>query len=348
VTASVTYLLPIRRDETPAPRELTRYLRWMSDWAIVLVVDGSPPDIFAKHRREWGSFAIHEAPRPALRSLNGKAWGVRTGMQLVESEIVVIADDDVRYSSRSLAAAVDAMDDTDLLRPQNVFNPMPWHATWDTGRTLLNRALGTDHPGTLVIRRSVYAALGGYDGDVLFENLELVRTFRVAGARVVDRPDLYVERLPPTVERFWSQRVRQAYDDLAQPWRFARHLAVVPTVALLAQRPRQLLVAAAGVVTLAEIGRRRAGGRSVFGVQAGLLSLAWVLERGVCSWVALAWRLLRGGCPYAGSTFVRAATPVRELRLRVGAGNGPSGGNRPSGVRPVAERGESAPAASTE
>ena len=37
----------------------------------------------------------------------------------------------------------------DLVRPQNYFEPLPWHARWDTARTLLNRGLGRDYPGTL-------------------------------------------------------------------------------------------------------------------------------------------------------------------------------------------------------
>lgn len=337
MTRSVAYLLPIRRDDTPAPSELTTYLRWMSDRATLIVVDGSPAEIFDGHRSAWGPLGIHVPPDPALRSLNGKAWGVRTGMQLAEQEIVVIADDDVRYEETSLAAVLNAIEDADLVRPQNFFDPLPWHAAWDTGRMLLNRAFGVDHPGTLVVRRPTYVAVGGYNGDVLFENLELVRTFQAAGARVVDRPDLHVRRLPPTVPRFWSQRVRQAYDDLAEPTRMARHLAVLPAVAMLARRPHKLLLAAAGVLTIAEMGRRRAGGTRVFGASTSFLSVPWLLERSICSWIALALRLVGGGCPYAGSTIVRAATPVRELRSRLREAPGP-GVTRPSRVGSVAER----------
>jgi hypothetical protein len=112
--------------------------------------------------------------------------------------------------------------------------------------------------------------------------------------------------------------VRQAYDDLAEPSRLARHLAIIPTIALSARRPRRILAAAICVVAVAEAGRQKASGTRVFGVQASLLSVPWVLERGVCSWIALTWRM-RGGCPYGGSKILRAATTVRELRLRARA-----------------------------
>ncbi len=118
--------------------------------------------------------------------------------------------------------------EADLVRPQNYFDPLPWHARWDTARILCNRAFGSDFPGTLGVRSSFLRSIGGYDGDVLFENLELIRTVTAAGGRVIDAPDLFVRRRPPTVARFLEQRPRQAYDDWAQPLRFAvvpRHRA---------------------------------------------------------------------------------------------------------------------------
>ena len=90
----------------------------------------------------------------------------------------MIADDDVRYDEAALTAVHRLLGRADLVRPQNYFDPLPWHAWWDTGRTLLNRALGADYPGTLAVRRSTFLAMGGYDPDVLFENLELIRTVR--------------------------------------------------------------------------------------------------------------------------------------------------------------------------
>jgi hypothetical protein len=78
----------------------------------------------------------------------GKVAGVTTGVRRAGFEAVVIADDDVRYEHATLQRLVEYLDDHDLVRPQNFFDPLPWHARWDTARTLLNRAFGADYPGT--------------------------------------------------------------------------------------------------------------------------------------------------------------------------------------------------------
>jgi hypothetical protein len=246
-------------------------------------------------------------------SLNGKVAGVVTGVQAARWERVVVADDDVRYTPGTLLAVVEGLDVADLVRPQNFFTSLPWHARWDTGRALVNRSLGVDYPGTHAVRRSTFLAMGGYSGDVMFENLELARTVQAHGGRVLDLPGVFVPRRPPTSEHFWSQRVRQAYDSLAQPGRLVAELAVAPTVVAAAVRaPRALPVLAVAVVAAAERGRRRAGGATVYPATAALWSLPWVMERGVCSWLALGARV-GGGVRYGGHRIRRAATPTRSL-----------------------------------
>jgi Glycosyltransferase like family 2 len=308
------YVLPLRWSDDSGLAELTDYLRRLSRHAHVIVVDGSPPPLFAAHARAWEGIACHVPTDPDVSCANGKVTGVITGMRRATADHVVIADDDVRYEPDGLRAVVELLRDADLVRPQNHFDPLPWHARWDTARTLLNRGLGGDYPGTFGIRRATFAAMGGYDGDVLFENLELIRTVRAHGGTERRALDLYVRRLPPEARRFWSQRVRQAYDDLAQPLRMATFLAIGPAVsyALLRRRPGTVLAGAAATVALAELGRRRSGGNRVFPASASLIAPVWVAERALCSWVALAARCA-GGVPYAGSRLRVAAHSPRHL-----------------------------------
>jgi hypothetical protein len=305
--------------------ELAAYVRGLVPLVEVLVVDGSPPAVFEAHRVAFGPGVSHLPPDTAYHFGNGKVDGVLTGLPRCSHDAVVVADDDVRWDAISLARVAGLLAEVDVVRPQNYFDPRPWHARWDTARTLLNRAFGADWPGTLGISRSVLLAAGGYDGDAMFENLELVRTVRVAGGTVASPLDLYVRRLPPTTRQFVGQRVRQAYDDFAQPPRLVASLALLPLVAAaVRRRPWALPAAAAASIATAERGRRRAGGRAVFPPSCSLFAPLWVAERAVCSWLA-AWSRLRwGGIRYRGRVLPLAAHSERALRrqqrLRHGAG----------------------------
>lgn len=317
----VSYVLPIRAQGTEGLEELTAYLRALAAHAEVIVVDGSDPPVFAAHAAHWAPHVRHMRPHADLGFLSGKVDGVTTGVREASHERVVIADDDVRYDAAALERMRDELGRADLVRPQNHFRPLPWHARWDSARSLLNRGiLGADHPGTLGVRRSTFISAGGYDGDVLFENLELVRTIAAAGGRVATPPDLFVRRLPPTTAHFLSQRVRQAYDDFAEPARLATSLAVLPVLALAPRRRRVASAIALAAVALAERGRRRGGATAVFPASASLLAPAWVLERAVCSWLAVAARARRGGVRYGGVVVRRAANRPADIRRRLEAG----------------------------
>jgi hypothetical protein len=321
----LTYVLPLRRSVAPPPAEvddLAAYLSTIEPLAKVVVVDGSPPAVFELHGRAFRTAmrdVVHVQPDPDLVTPMGKVGGVLTGLRRADTENVVIADDDVRYSAVALRRMHHALQAADVVRPQNYFDPLPWHARWDTARSLLNRLTGGDWPGTVGVRRSRLLGAGGYDGAVMFENLELVRTVRAAGGKELVPLDLYVARRPPTARQFLAQRVRQAYDELARPPRFVAGLAVLPALGLAAATGHWpvLPTAALAIVVLAELGRRRAGGVHFFPVSATLLAPAWVLERGLCTWLALGSRLVFGGVPYRGTVLRQAATPERLLRRRL-------------------------------
>jgi hypothetical protein len=314
----ISFILPIKATTVQSAGELTTYLRWLAERADTIIVDGSPPSVFAEHAAAWGNIVRHVAPATDLATPMGKVGGVLTGVCLAQHERLIIADDDVRYDEASLRRVASALATSDVVRPQNYFAPLPWHARWDTGRILINRMTGGDWPGTIGVRRSVLRATGGYDGRAMFENLELVRTVHAAGGREALLLDTFVARRPSTTRHFWSQRLRQAYDELARPARLVTQLAVLPLAILGAMTIGALPIAAGAlaIVAVAEMGRRRAGGTRVFPMSASFLALAWVTERAIFSWLALASRLVLGGVPYRGTVLRHAATPVRVLMDR--------------------------------
>ncbi|MGN6201148.1 MAG: glycosyltransferase [Solirubrobacterales bacterium] len=315
----LSYVVPVRWRDGAQREEMAAYLARLAPLvAEVIVVDGSEPEVFAANAGVWGEQVRHVPPREGESWLMGKVSGVRTGVELASRERVVIADDDVRYEPEALRRAAALLDSHDLVRPQNYFDRLPWHARWDTARTLLNRSFGRDYPGTLAVRRSRMLAMGMYDGDVLFENLELMRTVRAHSGTIASPLDLYVARVPPSSDHFWGQRTRQAYDDFALPLRMALWLAVLPLLLLsaLKRRPVPVLGMATSAVAAAELGRRRAGGARFFPGTSSLLAPIWILERGVCAWLAVLQRLRFGGVRYGDSVIPVAAHSERQLRRR--------------------------------
>jgi hypothetical protein len=321
----VSYVLPLRWSEPGPIGELSAYLGSIAGTVDeIVVVDGSPAAVFEQHAVALAGIARHLPPHPDLDFQMGKVNGVVTGLREATGELLVLADDDVRYDRQSLTRTVELLGEADLVRPQNYFDELPWHARWDTARSLLNRVFTGDlafpvgdFPGTLAVRRSAMLATGGYDGDALFENLELMRTVRAAGGAVVTPLDLYVARKPPSTAHFRSQRVRQAYDDFAIPVRIGAFLAIGPLAARALWRSRldRLLAAALASIAVAEIGRRRSGGAERFPLTGALLAPVWIGERSLCAWLALGARL-RGGALYGGRRIARPATPLRRLRHR--------------------------------
>ena len=302
-----SYILPIKASEASGASELATYLTGLDDLQVI-VVDGSAPHIFEEHRKHLPSGCVHVPPAAEIFGTNGKTRGVLTGLRHAACEKIIVADDDVRHDRESLEYLVAALDSNDAVLPQNYFEPAPWHAVLDTARILLNRVTGGDWPGTIAFRKSRLPF--GYNADVLFENYEMVLTIARNGGRILRADGCYVKRRPPTVRHYLDQRIRQAYDEFARPHRLTLQLAILPLcLTLWALRLRPLLAGAAALsIAAAECGRRKYDGHRYFAALSALAAPLWLLERGICSWLAVYSRVRYGGIQYAGAMVEDAAT----------------------------------------
>ncbi|HVF55341.1 MAG TPA: hypothetical protein VM934_04275 [Pyrinomonadaceae bacterium] len=304
-----TYLLPIRRVQAKPEemRDFAQYFRMLARAGCeVLVVDGSPPEVFAGHDRAWRDVCRHVSVNPAYTYLNGKVNGVHTGVDLARSERIVLADDDIRYTSEDIARACDLLAHHEMVRPQNYLSPLPWWARMESARMLINRgALRTgDYPGTCAFRRSTCLRVGHYDGDVLFDNEEIVRHFLLQGADVCYALDFFVLKRPPTFHKWMEQRPRQAYEDFVMRAKTVLFMSLVPATLALALLVG--LLAALGFVAFVSVcamlvawrGRRRDGAHRFFPFHVILCAPVWVLERSLSVYWALYWRVTRGGYPF--------------------------------------------------
>ena len=115
---AISYVLPLRTSDNAPMEELGSYLKDLATIVEeVLVVDGSSPHALAAHQSRFGP-SVTVVP-PQQLTLMGKVGNVMTGVRLATYERVIVADDDVRYTAGQLARVAAALDEAEIVRPQN-------------------------------------------------------------------------------------------------------------------------------------------------------------------------------------------------------------------------------------
>jgi hypothetical protein len=304
-----TYILPIRRvhfNSTEIQR-LGDYFKLLRVAGCeVLVVDGSPSEVFEQHKRYWQDIVRHVAPDPKYTYLNGKVNGVQTGVDLASCERIILADDDIRYSAGNVKRMRHLLDRFEMVRPQNFIDPLPLWARLEAGRILINRGAlrAGDYPGTCGFRRSTMRLVGPYDGDVLFDNEEIVRHFAINGANINYALDFFILKRPPTLTKWLEQRPRQAYEDFVMRVKTVAFMCVLPATlaltVLLGARAAIFLLSAISFIAVLLSGRGLLRSRAYrfFPLSSPLYSPLWVFERSFSVYWALYWKLRFGGYPF--------------------------------------------------
>lgn len=301
-----TYLLPIRRAKFSAPEAaaLRDYFSTVVDAGCeLLVVDGSPENVFAAHDELWRDICRHERVDRGWGYLNDKVNGIHSGVQLASCEKIVLADDDIRYTADDVQRVCDLLEKFEVVRPQNFLRPLPWWARMEAARMLINRATlrTADYPGTCAFRRSTMLRVGHYDGDVLFDNEEIIRHFARSGATICYANDLFVQKHPPKFRKWLEQRPRQAYEDFPLRVKTAIFFAIAPSLmiaAILGKLMIALAVLITGSTALAVFGRVRGNASNYFPLSVCACAALWILERSISTYWALWWLITRGGYPF--------------------------------------------------
>lgn len=304
-----TYLLPIRRANFSAAEatELAHYFRALNDaGCAVLVVDGSPAPVFEQHAGSWRALCRHERVDRSFGYLNDKVNGIHTGVRLATTDKIILADDDIRYTPGEIDRVCELLDGYEVVRPQNFLSPLPWWGWMEAARMLINRATlrTADYPGTCAFHRHAMLRVGPYDGDVLFDNEEIIRHFARAGATINYAANLFVRKRPPAFRKWIEQRPRQAYEDFGLRTKTALFLSL-PLIAtwvgiVFGLRAWLIFLGAAAVaaIALAVTGRLRGDAARFFPWSVCLVAPFWIIERTVSTYWALYWHFAFGGYPF--------------------------------------------------
>lgn len=311
-----TVIVPIRRVgcDPLETKLLGNYFRsLLVAGCEVVVVDGSPPRVFEQHNLLWRGFTRHLRPDPKFQYLNGKVNGIHTGVELAQSEYIIVADDDIRYTTSNIERMCLLLHEYEVVRPQNYISPAPFWADLENARILINRGVLTtgDYPGTCGFRRSTMLRVGPYDGDVLFDNEEMIRHFAVQGASIKYALDFFILKRPPTLKKWLEQRPRQAYEDFGMRAKTLAFMSVLPALAVLVSlgslRATAIFAVAISLVAmlLCTKGLLRNKAFQVFPVSTPFYAPLWIVERSISVYWAVYWRLRFGGYPFGDKLLSR-------------------------------------------
>ncbi len=311
-----SYLLPFRRTcfSVEESAELLSYFETLARAGCeIVLIDGSPAKIFEQNALAFDGTCRHVRVDRRFGYLNDKVNGVHTGIELATCEKVILADDDIRYTPEVLRTLGDLLDDYEVVRPQNFLRPLPWWARLESARMLINRATlrAADYPGTCAFRRTTILEAGHYDGDVLFDNEEIIRHFAQHGCTIAYATDLFVKKRPPAFRKWIEQRPRQAYEDFGLRTKTALFFALIPVVVLMT-----LMFGVPGFVAcllalsflsifFAIAGRARGRARQFFPLACCFFAPFWIVERTLSTYWALYWRLTYGGYPFGARVLSR-------------------------------------------
>jgi hypothetical protein len=260
----------------------------------------------------WQTVCRHERVDSQYKYLNGKVNGIHTGVDLAEHNRIILADDDIRYTPGDIRRMAELLETCDMVRPQNYFRPLPIWARTEAARMLINRAWirEGDYSGTLGVTRNAMLRFGHYDGDVLFDNEEIVRHFRLKGARIEYARDFFLLKLPPTFEKWIEQRPRQAYEDFVMRAKtlFFTALPLVLALTWIKAGWKLTLIYVAIVSLGASLTAARGltdGAAGFFPPHVVLYAPLWIAERCVSTYWAFYWYLTRGGYPFGDKVLAK-------------------------------------------
>lgn len=306
-----TYLLPNRRRtfSNAEAEKFARYFQVLTDaGSEVLVIDGSPRSILNAHAAIWSHPSRHLPVDARFTYRNDKVNAIHTGADLAGTEKIIIGDDDIRYDAEAIASVCRRLQEFEVVRSQNFIDPLLWWA-----RMLINRATlkSGDYSGTCGFRRSAMLRAGHYDGDVLFDNEEMIRNFARAGLTVDYPSNLFIRKDPPSFCKWLEQRPRQACEDFALLEKTFFFVVVIPSVIFLALVAgwKTLLFSALALslrsIMLAAARQSMGKARTVFAFSNRWFAPLWIAERATSIYCAFCWYLLRGGYFGGGRCFAR-------------------------------------------
>jgi GT2 family glycosyltransferase len=253
----LSFVIPVKNDAARLRRCLDSIRRnTESAGAEIVVVDnGSTDDSLAAARQAGAvTLAIPTGSVSALRN---------AGADAAHAPILAFVDADHTISSDWIAHALRLMADPSVGAAGSLCHA-PQDGTWvQRAYDRLRRRTATVQPvdwlgaGNLVVRKDVFAAMGGFDVTLeTCEDVDLCRKVRARGLSIVSDPALQNVHHgdPATLKALFKGELWRGRSNVAVSFRRPVQLRELPSVAVPMMQLAGLLLAAAGLVVRGPLG----------------------------------------------------------------------------------------------
>jgi hypothetical protein len=274
----------------------------------VIVVDASSPDVFALHDERWSALCRHVPLDPRYCHPDDTVNGVLTGIDLAAGELIIVGEEDIRYTWNDIDRMGLLLERHEMAVPQNYLSSLPWWACIEAAGMLINRGMlaAGDFSGTFAFRRSMLAEMGHYDAATFADTEEILHHFVRNGAKVGYARSFFIEKEPPAIRTWLEGRPRQGMRAFGAVWMWGVLLGLPPAGILLGLIggwiPLLLYGVAIAAVSILMASRgRREGAQRFFPESILWWGPVWALERSISAYLVLYRHLADNGFGGVGS-----------------------------------------------
>ncbi|SHF39472.1 Glycosyltransferase, catalytic subunit of cellulose synthase and poly-beta-1,6-N-acetylglucosamine synthase [Seinonella peptonophila] len=273
---------------------------------------------YLANRLQESSNVVHFAPSPESRTgANDKMNGVYAALEYAQHDKIFLMDDDYRASKETLIKVHERFEQYDIFKAMPKFNRFTINALIDLSGMFVINVLDPrkQYCGHNAFRKHHILQIESLNRDALFDEYvieaQLREAGRLKGYRIGFAKDIGLEATQEiTASKFFEQRVRYAYENLAFPWRFIGFACILPLLIALGILNITCAIWLAtcltlGILTVSFIGQLIYGATIVAPYYTFLWSIAWFWFYPFTTWIAL-YKRVTGGVRFGGKKILRA------------------------------------------
>lgn len=317
----VSIIIPIKSNKDDRLLEFTEYICNLSeqlkkDDCQIIIADESEFSVYSHMKKEFAKLknVFHFVPRDEYRDgANDKLNGIHDALNYVKYDNVLLIDDHFRLTRNDLVSMYKYFGKYSCFKTMPNFNKFSPSVLIDLCGMFVVNILDSkkQYCGHLAFSKKSLDIAMFPDKNTLFDELALEEQFRKANLPVGFIKNTAIEATQDiSYKKFFEQRVRYAYENLAFPIRFSFFCSILPILGILLWLNKDLALYVAALLTVATTSIALVGqivyGQKVAPKYTFLFSPLWFWFYPFTTWIAV-YKYFTGGITFGGRKIKKAS-----------------------------------------